>query len=281
MKLIADSGSSKTDWVLMDENHQKQYYKTQGLNPYFVKPDEFIALVDEGLHPSNLHPAQVHFYGAGCTAETKRTEVEGNLRKIFPYAKVEVNNDLLGAARALCGTSKGIACILGTGSNACLFNGQDIIEEATSLGFILGDEGGGGSYLGKTLLTAFLYNELPDDLLEKFVKEYHLDKATILDNIYRKPYPNRYLADFVPFLVKHKSHKYVNNLVGDSFDLFIERHIKSLYNYRDFDCHFVGSVAFVFEPLLSKKVEQHGLKMGQIMNKPIDGLIRFHNGETL
>lgn len=277
MKLIADSGSSKTDWVLMDElhQHQKQYYKTQGLNPYFVRPDDFIALVEEGLHPSHIQPTQIHFYGAGCTAESKRSEVESNLRKIFPHAKVEVNNDLLGAARALCGKNKGIACILGTGSNACLFNGEEIIEEATSLGFILGDEGG-GAYLGKALLTAFLYNELPEDLLEKFVVEYHLDKATILDNIYRKPYPNRYLADFVPFLVQYKSHRYVSNLVGDAFDLFINRHIKSLYNYRDFECHFVGSVAFVFESLLTKKVEQHGLKMGQIMNKPIDGLIRFH-----
>lgn len=278
MKLIADSGSSKTDWVWIDGQQQKHYYKTQGLNPYFVKPDDFVAIVSEGLQPSSLQVNEIYFYGAGCTAETKRNEIEGSLRKLFPHARIEVNNDLLGAARALCGNGKGIACILGTGSNACLFNGEEIIEEATSLGFILGDEGG-GSYLGKALITAFLYNELPEDLMEKFVVEYHLDKATVLENIYRKPYPNRWLADFVPFLVQYKSHRYVSSLVGDSFDLFMERHVKSLYNYQDFECHFVGSVAFVFENILRKKVEQHGLKVGEIMNKPIDGLIRFHTME--
>lgn len=277
MKLIADSGSSKTDWVLLDENQQqKHFFKTQGLNPYMVKPDDFVALVEEGLGISAIQPSGVYFYGAGCMAESKRNEVEHNLHRLFPYAKIEVNTDLLGAARALCGKNKGIACILGTGSNACLFNGNEIIEEATSLGFILGDEGG-GSFLGKHLVTAFLYNELPEDLMEKFVHEYHLDKATVLDHIYRKPFPNRYLADFVPFLVTHKSHRWVSNLINDSFDLFIERHIKSLYNYRDFECHFVGSVAFVFESVLRKKMETHGLKMGEIMNKPIDGLVRFHS----
>lgn len=280
MKLIADSGSSKTDWVLIENGSgQKHYFQTQGLSPYFVKPDDFVSIVEDGLPVREIQPSGIYFYGAGCGTESKRNEVEGNLRRIFSHTKVEVFNDLQGAARALCGHQKGIACILGTGSNACLFNGEEIIEEATSLGFILGDEGG-GAYLGKALVTAFLYNELPDDLLEKFVIEYHLDKATVLENVYRKPFPNRYLASFVPFLVQHKSNRYVSNLVGDAFNLFIERHIKSIYNYREFECHFVGSVAFVFESLLRKKMEHHGLKVGEIMNKPIDGLIRFHTGEN-
>lgn len=278
MTIIADSGSSKTDWVVIDKNNQKQFFTTQGLNPYFVKPDDFIAAVTNHLLIDKTLIQQVYFYGSGCGTEQKKNEVERNLNKLFIHAKCEVNHDLLGAARALCLQHKGVACILGTGSNACIYNGHEIVDEAVSLGFILGDEGG-GAHLGKQLVTAFLYNELPDDLLEKFIKEFQTDKATILDHVYRKPYPNRYLASFVPFLVQHKSHKYVSTLVGHSFDLFINRHIKTLYNYNEFDCNFVGSIAFVFESILRKKVEQHGLKVVEIMNKPIDGLIRYHSLE--
>lgn len=275
MILIADSGSTKTDWVLIDKNNQKQYFKTQGLNPYFVKSEDFIKVVSDALNPSELDIHQVYYYGSGCGTDSKRSEVENSLNQLFTHAKIEVEHDLLGAARALCLHKKGLACILGTGSHACLYNGTEIIEEAISLGFILGDEGG-GSHLGKQLVTAYLYNELPDDLLEKFVKEFQPDKASILENVYRKSFPNRYLASYVPFLVQHKGHKYVSHLVSQSFDLFISRHIKTLYNYQDFDVNFVGSVAFVFESLLRKKMEQHGLTVGDIMNKPIDGLIRFH-----
>jgi glucosamine kinase len=273
--LIADSGSTKTDWVLIDKNNQKQYFKTQGLNPYFVGYEDFISIVTNAINPSTLPIEQVYYYGSGCGTDSKRNEVESTLNHIFPQAKIQVEHDLLGAARALCLHKKGLACILGTGSHACLFNGTEIIEEAISLGFILGDEGG-GSHMGKQLVTAYLYNELPDDLLEKFIKEFQPDKASILENVYRKQFPNRYLASYVPFLVQHKGHKYVSNLVGQSFDLFISRHIKTLYNFQEFEVNFVGSVAFVFESILRKRIEQHGLKVGEIMNKPIDGLIRFH-----
>jgi glucosamine kinase len=273
--LIADSGSTKTDWVLIDKNNQKQYFKTQGLNPYFVRSEEFISIVSDAINPSSLTVEHVYYYGSGCGTDSKRNEVENSLNHLFPHAKIEVEHDLLGAARALCLHKKGLACILGTGSHACLYNGTEIIEEAISLGFILGDEGG-GAHMGKQLVTAYLYNELPDDLLEKFIKEFQPDKASILENIYRKQFPNRYLASYVPFLVQHKGHKYVSNLVGQSFDLFISRHIKTLYNFQDFEVNFVGSVAFVFESILRKKIESHGMKVGEIMNKPIDGLIRFH-----
>jgi glucosamine kinase len=273
--LIADSGSTKTDWVLIDKNNQKQYFKTQGLNPYFVRSEEFISIVSDAINPSSLTVEHVYYYGSGCGTDSKRNEVEKSLNHLFPHAKIEVEHDLLGAARALCLHKKGLACILGTGSHACLYNGTEIIEEAISLGFILGDEGG-GAHMGKQLVTAYLYNELPDDLLEKFIKEFQPDKASILENIYRKQFPNRYLASYVPFLVQHKGHKYVSNLVGQSFDLFISRHIKTLYNFQDFEVNFVGSVAFVFESILRKKIESHGMKVGEIMNKPIDGLIRFH-----
>ncbi len=275
MILIADSGSTKTDWVLIDKNNQKQYFKTQGLNPYFVRSEEFIATVTAAITPSSLGVEHVYYYGSGCGTDSKRNEVESSLNQLFAHAKIEVEHDLLGAARALCLHKKGLACILGTGSHACLYNGTEIIEEAISLGFILGDEGG-GAHMGKQLVTAYLYNELPDDLLEKFVKEFQPDKASILENIYRKQFPNRYLAGYVPFLVQHKGHKYVSNLVGQSFDLFISRHIKTLYNVQDFEANFVGSVAFVFESILRKKIESHGMKVGEILNKPIDGLIRFH-----
>lgn len=276
MILIADSGSTKTDWVYIDKSGQKHYFTTQGLNPYFVKSEDFVRIVSEALPAASLNVEKIFYYGAGCGTDAKKTEVEMSLKRVFQSARVEVHTDLLGAARALCHKHGGIACILGTGSHACIFNGTEIVDEAVSLGFILGDEGG-GSHLGKQLITAYLYNELPDDLLEKFVKEYQPDKATILENVYRKPFANRYFASFVPFLVQHKNHKFVSNLVGNSFDLFLNHHVKSLYNYQDFDCNFVGSVAFVFESILRKKMEQNGIIAGDIMNKPIDGLIRYHS----
>lgn len=275
MILIGESGSTKTDWVLIDKDNHKQFFKTQGLNPYFVKPEEFTACIQENIHTPGLQVDYIYFYGAGCGTDAKRTEVENNIKRVFPHAKIEVTHDMMAAARALCGHGKGTACILGTGSHACIYNGTEIVDEAVSLGFILGDEGS-GAHMGKQLITAFLYNELPDDLLEKFIKDFPTDKATVLENIYRKPYPSRYLAGFVPFLVQYKEHQYIANLVNESFDLFITRHVKTLYNYADFPCHFVGSVAFMFEPELKKKLQQHGLKMGEIMNKPIDGLIRYH-----
>ncbi|HLP13999.1 MAG TPA: hypothetical protein VK177_18850 [Flavobacteriales bacterium] len=275
MILIADSGSTKTDWALVDKNGQKQFFTTPGLNPYFVSSELFTDIVSKALNPSSLTLTAIYYYGAGCGTDAKKSQVELALRSMFSQPRIEVNTDLLGAARATCQRERGLTCILGTGSHACLWNGEEIVDEAVSLGFILGDEGG-GAHLGKQLIVAYLYNELPDDLLEKFVKEFQTDKASILENVYRKPFPNRYLAGFVPFLVQHKNHKFVSTLVGNSFDLFINHHIKTLYNYQDFEVNFVGSIGFVFETILTKKIEQHGLKMGEIMNKPIDGLIRYH-----
>jgi glucosamine kinase len=275
MILIADSGSTKTDWAFVDKNGQKQFFTTPGLNPYFVKSEDFIEVVSKALNPSTLNLNAIYYYGAGCGTDAKKSQVELALRKVFLHPRIEVNHDLLGAARATCQRERGLTCILGTGSHACIWNGEEIVDEAVSLGFILGDEGG-GAHLGKQLVIAYLYNELPEDLLEKFVKEFQTDKATILENVYRKPFPNRYLAGFVPFLVQHKNHKFVSNLVGNSFELFINHHIKTLYNYQDFPVNFVGSIGFVFETILTKKIEQHGLKMGEIMNKPIDGLVRYH-----
>ncbi|HYG52942.1 MAG TPA: N-acetylglucosamine kinase [Flavobacteriales bacterium] len=275
MILIADSGSTKTDWALIDNKGRKQFFITQGLNPYFVKPEEFIDVVSKNLNPSSLTLNNIYYYGAGCGTDDKKSQVEIALRQMFSHPRIEVNHDLMGAARATCQHERGLTCILGTGSHACIWNGEEIVNEAVSLGFILGDEGG-GAHLGKQLVIAYLYNELPEDLLEKFVKEFQTDKATILENVYRKPFPNRYLAGFVPFLVQHKSHKFVSGLVANSFELFINHHIKTLYNYQDFQVNFVGSVAFMFEPILKKKIEQHGLKLGEIMNKPIDGLVRYH-----
>ena len=276
MKLIADSGSTKTDWAYIDQKGERHFFKTAGLNPYFVKSEDFIQLLENELKPNIGQVKEIFFYGAGCGAPQKKAEVENYLHKVFSTAAIQVESDLLGAARALCLHSDGIACILGTGSNACIYNGKEIVNEASSLGFILGDEGS-GSYLGKQLLTAYLYNELPDDLHEKFIKEFAVDKASILDHIYRKQFPSRYLASFVGFLAQNKSHKYVSTLVSQSFDLFISRHVKHLYNYHNFTVGYVGSVAFVFESILKRKTEQHGLKMGEIMNKPIDGLLTFHS----
>ncbi|MCU0442568.1 MAG: hypothetical protein MUE96_09230 [Bacteroidia bacterium] len=280
MKLIADSGSTKTHWVVLNNNEVVLEHHTQGINPYYQNTEAIETLLRAELIPAlspNICSAlkQIFYYGAGCSSPSLCTIVENSLRSLIDNADITVNHDLLAAARAGCGNQKGIAIILGTGSNSCLYNGTDIIANQPSLGFMLGDEGSGG-YIGKQLLIHYLYRELPTDLAEAFSNTYQLNKENILEHIYQKPMPNRFAASFTPFISKHLAHPYLQQLVSDAFDAFFKHHVSSYNQYQQYPLAAIGSIATVFEKQLRTTAKRYGVNISQIIKEPIQGLIQFH-----
>jgi N-acetylglucosamine kinase-like BadF-type ATPase len=280
MILIADSGSTKTEWIVLDKQQVLAELYTQGINPYFQTIEQITAVVSDELVPqlpANHLPLITHifYYGAGCSSPEKCDMVYQSLSHPFSKAQIEVDHDLLAAARAACGTHQGIAAILGTGSNSCLFDGQNILANQPSLGFILGDEGSGG-HIGKELLKQFVYSELPADLYELFIREYMLNKETILEHIYKKPMPNRYAASFTRFVGKHIAHPHMQQLVMDSFTEFFKRHITSYPDYQTYSLSAVGSVAFIFSEQLQTVANKYSVRIERIIQKPMEGLIHYH-----
>lgn len=280
MILIADSGSTKTEWVLLEQQRVVAELYTQGINPYFQSVEQIAAVITEELLPQlpiTNAPliTNVFYYGAGCSSAAKCDMVREPLKQSFAHANIEVDHDLLAAARAACGTNKGIAAILGTGSNSCLFDGKNIVANQPSLGFILGDEGSGG-HIGKELLKQFVYSELPADLYELFIREYMLNKEIILDNIYSKPMPNRYAASFTRFAGKHIGHPHVQQLVMDVFTEFFKRHISSYPDYTSYPLSAVGSVAHIFNAQLQAVAKRFNITLQQTIQKPMEGLIHYH-----
>ncbi len=278
MILIADSGSTKTEWRLIDQTSQVQAIRTDGLNPYYQDTPTITKTLSEQL-VSALHGAVVHevfFYGAGCAnAETCAT-VANALQAVLPQAiAIDVQSDMLGAARAACGHEPGVACILGTGSNAALYNGQTISSPGYSLGFWLGDEGSGG-HLGKQVVLAYLHQQLPPDLAEAFAQAYPLDRLTVLDNAYHQPFPNRYFARFAPFLSQHSQHPFVQNLVSQSLSNFLRLYVSRVAPGNMPVVNFVGSVAFYFQDILRRVGQEQGYLIGQILPAPINALVEYH-----
>jgi N-acetylglucosamine kinase-like BadF-type ATPase len=279
MILLADSGSSKTDWVVLDNQHIKEKFQTVGINPYFWTTEQILeelwANVVRFIDEKNIQ--QIYFYGAGCSTQAKRVVVKNAFEKIFSRATVmEIEHDLLAAARAVCIKEAGIACILGTGSNACVFDGEKIITQPINLGFWLGDEGSGG-YLGKEFIKAYLHEELPKELSEIFAQQYALTLEDILENAYQKSTPNRYFAGFTTFIAQNIHQDFCQNLVRQSFDLFLEKYIQKLPQSRQLPIHFIGSVAVGFRDILKECVESKGMLMGTTLKSPIDGLVQYHN----
>lgn len=277
--LIADSGSTKTDWRVLTQGQNAYQLITNGLNPYYEDTEAIVRTITDQLLP-NVAAADVravHFYGAGCANPEASAVVERALRRLFPnLATAEVDSDMLGAARGACGHKPGIVCILGTGANACCYNGQKITRGIQSLGFWLGDEGSGG-YLGKTLVRAYFQNRLPEPLHMAFSARYPLlDRATLLDNAYKKPFPNRYFASFTPFLSEHINDPYAHKLVIDAFVLFLETYVVRFPETAQWPVHFVGSVAHHFAPQLQQAISEVGCTMGQILQSPGDGLVAYY-----
>ncbi len=278
MFLIADSGSTKTDWRLVASDGQALAIQTDGFNPYYQNAQQIAATLETQLvpHINGALVTKVFYYGTGCTGPSVNHIIADGLQTILPGLQViEVNSDMLGAARGAVGHQAGIVCILGTGANACCYNGVEIIRGIQSLGFWLGDEGSGG-YLGKTLVRDFFQERLPANLRADFQSRYALDRPTLLENAYQKPFPNRYFASFTPFLSDHLTNPYIARMVTDAFELFLTTYVKRFPEAAQWPVHFVGSIAYYFAESLRQAVKQTGLTIGRITKAPADELVDFH-----
>lgn len=278
MYLIADSGSTKTDWCLCNQGTVLQNIQTQGINPYHQSEEAIeTVLRDELLPQLSLQKGtrlSITFYGSGCANDTACNRIKEALTKVLDTKDVTIHSDLLGAARALCGHQEGIACVLGTGSNSCLYNGKEIIANTPPLGYILGDEGS-SAVLGRHLVGNCLKNQLPEALRDEFLAEYELTQEIILEKVYRQPLANRFLASLTPFLSKHKEVPEIHQLLVDSFTDFFVRNVKQ-YRRPWLPIHFVGSIANVFSAELKEAAESLGMELGTIMRSPMEGLIKYH-----
>src|SRR5690606_11545083 len=269
MILIADSGSSKTDWRVIDDQGDIQQFRTVGFNPFYQSPVE----MREGLQTQDLIQLigkieQVFFYGAGCTSDNNRTVVTDTLRSFYEKAEIHVDHDLMAAARATCGHEPGIACILGTGCNSGDYDGADIVANRPSPGYLLGDEGA-GAYIGKHFLQDFIYDDMPSHIREQVVVEYGLTDLIIHENVYQRPFPNRYMASFCNFISKHNTDPYCYLLYYNGLKNFFHRHVMQYENYQEKHVSFVGSIAYYNSDILRKVAADLGIHVKIILETPI------------
>lgn len=276
MLLIADSGSTKTQWCLVNECEIIKQIFTKGINPFYQSESEIKSEIELTLLPELLGEKidRICFYGAGCSFPDKKMVVSNALGFHFRDVMIEVYSDLLAAARSLFGVEKGIACILGTGSNSCYYDGVQIVENVSPLGFVLGDEGS-GAVLGKTLVADCLKNQLSEELKAKFFVRYNLTPAEILEAVYKKPFPNRFLAQFTPFLSENIANSLIYNIVYNGFLAFLKRNVMQ-YELEGLKIGVVGSVGYYMKDVLSKAALDSGLTVDYIVQSPMSGLIKYH-----
>jgi N-acetylglucosamine kinase-like BadF-type ATPase len=281
MILLAESGSTKTDWRLLNGSVTEIAVKTDGINPYFQGKEQITLLLKEQLEPHLVanEVLQIYYYGTGITDDSKRHIVLGALREIFINVKeVIIDSDVVAAARGLFGKSAGIACILGTGSNTCFYDGEKIAFQVPPLGFWLGDEGSGG-HLGKQLVLSYLHKEMSAEVRHLFEAKYGIfDRIPVIENAYQKPNPNRYFASFSPFLLENKERFEIGELIRNSFRLFFEKYLLKYPNIEKNPVGFVGSIAHYYRSFLEVEAAVHGIKIKQILRAPMDGLITYHKG---
>jgi len=280
MILIADSGSTKAHWALLRDDGKCTEAHTQGFNPYFqtsriIEDAVRNELPSEIISQAKSKELVVYYYGAGCSSPEKVQIVKNALSKVFTQAEIHVEHDLLASARALCGTNPGIACILGTGSNSCYYDGKAVKENIPSVGYFFGDYGSAG-HLGKTLIQAYFDDKLPADLKKEFSSMHDFDREYILDNVYQKPMPNRFLASYGKIVAEYISHPYMVSLIKKCFTDFLIYQVEKYSRHTQLPINFVGSVAFNNKELLLEVLAERGLKPGIILKSPISGLIKFH-----
>ena len=277
MILIADCGSTKTDWVLCNGSNVVKRVKTQGLNPTIQSSDEILAVLTDELvdNIDTTAPQKIFFYGAGCAYETANNRMKKALEAVFTTKEIEIYSDLLASARALCGHEEGIACILGTGSNSCLYNGKEIVDNTPSMGYILGDEGS-GAHLGRQLVSDCVKRQLPKEIREKFLQQYSLDLATILERVYHTPLPNRWLASFTPFIQENKKNPEVHAMLKNCFTQFFQRNVM-VYRRSWLPIHISGGIGISFSEEIRETAESLGLSVGNIVESPMEGLIKYHS----
>mgnify|MGYP003295793583 CR=1 FL=1 len=277
INVIGESSSTRTEWTLVEGENVLEHAFTEGLNPFFHSRREISHSIRLELPEAFFKRRwnHVYYYGAGCSSPEKNKIVEASLVAQFK-TPVTVESDLLGAARGLLVHEPGLACILGTGSNSCFYDGQNVVKNVRSLGFILGDEGS-GAVLGKILVGDVLKKQLPEHICEAFLKEYDLDRTKIITAVYRQHPANRFLAQFAPFLQKNMDEPAVHDLVVRAFTAFFQRNVASYDNYKNLPCNFVGSIAFYQKKALTEAAEALGITIGTIIQAPMEGLIKYHS----
>lgn len=278
MILLADSGSTKTDWSLVNKGELVQKISTKGTNPFFQSKEDIRKVIKEALipqMPSNCVD-ELYFYGAGCAFPDKIAVVKEAIGEFVQVkGNFEVNSDMLAAARGLCGHQSGIACIIGTGSNSCLYDGTDIVENVSPLGFILGDEGS-GAVLGKILVGDILKNQLSVELQKAFFIKFSMTRPEIIDRVYCKPFPNRFLASLSIFYEEHIEDAQIRKILVDNFKSFLKRNVMGYEGYKTYPINFIGSIAFFFKSQLEEATSEMGLRLGKVEKSPMEGLIKYH-----
>jgi len=278
--LIAESGSTKTDWCLLRKDAEAIRFRTTGINPYLQSEEGMTALLEQELNwdPAAHQAHAICFYGAGAGNHARQQELSGVLRRFFHTEQVEVYGDLMAAARSLCGHQPGIVCILGTGSNSCYYDGTEIREQQPSLGYIAGDEGS-GNHLGKRILQYYAYRTFDTELMMGFERMFGNDLPAILHKLYKEPFPNRCLAGFVPLLLQNRGHYMVENILEDCLNDFFMNHILKYRQSWKQPLYFTGSVAWEFRDIIGILCGQYELQLGHIEKSPLEGLLAYHKDQ--
>jgi len=277
IKLIADSGSTKTEWCLLNGKKKTIIY-SQGMSPYFVNDVQMEAILRQEVlpHLKKIAVEEIFYYGTGCSNPANVKMVKKALKNSFSTAKVNVETDVDGAAKGLCGSEKGIACILGTGSSSCYYNGKRIMKNNPGLGYILGDEGS-GAYLGKKVIQYYLYNTFDEDLRSRFDAKFVTNGNEILNAVYKQPLANRYLASFAIFLAENRGHYMIENIIEDGFNDFFYHHVYKFRESWKYPVHFTGGIAFGFKDVLAEMCDSYQLQLGNVLSNPMEGLIKYHS----
>lgn len=275
--LLAESGSTKTDWCLLQKTGEVAHIKTSGINPYLQSAEQILNLLQQelALDASRHGINGIAFYGAGASRPEQQQKLAAVLEQYFGVKNIDVQCDMMAAARALCGDTEGIVCILGTGSNSCYYDGKDIKDRQTSLGYIAGDEGS-GNYLGKRVLQYYAYHTFDGELRAAFEQLYGDDMGLILSKLYKEPFPNRYLAGFVQLLKQNRGHYMVENIIEDGINDFFHAHLMKYRHSWKTPLHFTGAVAFEFSDIINSLCQQYELELGIVEKSPIDRLVAYH-----
>lgn len=278
LSLLADCGSTKVDWCLTQDGNPMLRVQTAGINPVYQSEEEMECCIQNELLPAlgGQVPQSLHFYGAGCATPALTEKVSDVLQRcICPEGRVEVCSDMVGAARSLLGRQAGIACILGTGSNSCLWDGERMLQNVSPLGFILGDEGS-GAYLGKRLVGDLLKGQTPSHLRDAFLARYELTPGDIIDRVYRQPFPNRFLASLSPFIAEHRDEPCMRRIVLESFRAFLTRNVCLYPHYEEYPVCFTGSIAWHYRDWLGEAMSEAKLRLGVVKASPMEGLVEYH-----
>ena len=273
MQLIIDAGSTKTEWILLDGNVVKQRFLTEGFNPNYADKQCLVDMCHGVSLPNGIR--SIHYYGTGCGNERNCQTIKEVFQGLFPDSEIHVTHDLMAVCHAVLGRERGIACILGTGSNACVYDGEDIDEKAVSLGFLIGDEGS-GMHIGREVVRSYYYGFMPAELRRQFDAIYHLDLKDFIQHLYHDDHPSKYLASFAKFAGERQDVPFIHDLVKGCFKAFIEVAVCRFEGCKTMKVSFVGSVAYHFQNILKETLSDYGLTLGEVMQAPAEGLIWYH-----